>query len=237
MTRKTNSRCVVLTVLLTASAILGVAPLGAFAQVRMAASERDTLVSSISTNQAIGPRFKGISNGGVSAPLARQVMPQPSPAPRTTTERLIALFFDIASMQPDDLLRARAAGVQFVNETMTNADSVAVVTNVTGLSIVKDFTSSREELRTAFESLQLLTRKAPDGVVTSSDTILRVLTTLCAMLAPFEQRKTMVYFGAGSNSTSGTAELGASSSACNRAAVVIYRVDARGLPFAVANVF
>ena len=186
----------------------------------------------------------------LSVPLAaQQAGPPPFPAPPATGERLMVLFFDVATIEPDDMRRATAAGVRFVNEAMKNADSLAVVTIGTRLSVVKDFTSNREELRTALESPGLLNETAPDvgglagnpigqtaDAATSLGVRLRALTTLCQTLAPIQQKKTVLYFTSGMNRTAGAvAELRAATNACNRANVAIYPVDARGLVAVVAN--
>jgi len=184
----------------------------------------------------------------LAVPLAaQQAGPPPVPA---TGGRLMVLFFDVAIMVPDDVRRATAAGVRFVNETMKNADSLAVVTIGTRLSVLKDFTSNREELRTALESPELLNETAPDvgaltrnpisqnaDAATSLDVHIRALTTLCQTLAPIQQKKTVLYFTSGMNRTAGAglAELGAATNACSRANVTVYPLDARGLPALAAN--
>jgi VWFA-related protein len=178
----------------------------------------------------------------LAVPLAaQQAGAPPFQVPPATGERLIVLFFDVAITEPDDVRRATAAGVQFVNEAMTNADSLAVVTIGTRLSVVKDFTSSREELRTALESPGLLNETAPDvgalgrnpisqtaDAATSVDVRLRALTTLCQTLASVQQRKTVVYFTSVMNRAA-AGELRAVTNACIRGNVAIYPVDARGL--------
>jgi hypothetical protein len=272
---RAGRRCIALTVLLTASVILGVAPLGARTEVRTEALERDARASSILTTQAVRPGLEVISMTRVPVPrvaaqaapapspaqqaarpptpvppAAQQAAPQLSPAAPETDGRLIVLLFDVATRQPDHVRTAMAAAVQLVNETMTNADSVAVMTNGTRLRVVQDFTSSREELRVALESPGLLSETAPDvaalagnpigqiaDAATASDASLRALTTVCGMLGPFERRKTLLFFSTGMNLGAGVAELRAATSACHRANVSFYPVDVRGLQFRVTAVF
>ena len=206
----------------------------------------------ISGNQAGRPGFEAIATRRAPVPrAAEQAGLPPSQNPPAASGRLIVLFFDVVTPSPDDRRRATANGVRFVNESMTDADSLAVVTLGSKLNVVRDFTSSREELRTALESPSLLNETAPDvgalarnpisqttNAATSSDVRLGALTTLCQTLQPIERRKTVLYFTTGMNLGEGAvAELRPVTNACVRAHVAIYPVDVRGFRFAVGNLF
>ena len=72
--------------------------------------------------------------------------PQVSPAQVLQDHRLNLLFFDVSSMQPDDLMRALKAATAFVKERLTPADLVAVVTYTSSLRVVQNFTNDRAAL-------------------------------------------------------------------------------------------
>ena len=60
--------------------------------------------------------------------------------------RLLVFFFDLSSMQPDELMRALKASNDFVAHRLTPADLIAVVTYSSNLRVVQDFTNSRDSL-------------------------------------------------------------------------------------------
>ena len=60
--------------------------------------------------------------------------------------RLLVFFFDLSSMQPDELMRALKASGDFVAHRMTPADLIAVVTYSSNLRVVQDFTNNRDSL-------------------------------------------------------------------------------------------
>jgi VWFA-related protein len=72
--------------------------------------------------------------------------PQVSPAQVLQDHRLNVLFFDVSSMQPDDLMRALKAATDFVKKRLTPADLVAVVTYTSMLRVVQNFTNDRDAL-------------------------------------------------------------------------------------------
>src|SRR5271165_2706800 len=55
--------------------------------------------------------------------------------------RLIVLFFDLTSMQTDDLIRAHDAADKFVKQQMTKADVVAVIVFSTRINVLANFTN------------------------------------------------------------------------------------------------
>ena len=63
--------------------------------------------------------------------------------------RLIVMFFDITSMQPDDLERAQDAARNYINKQMQPADLAAVVSLSNSLSLDQDFTASKQLLLNA----------------------------------------------------------------------------------------
>ena len=60
--------------------------------------------------------------------------------------RLIVMFFDLSSMQPEDIDRAIDSAKDYVNKKMEPADLVALVSFSTGLTMDQDFTSNKDAL-------------------------------------------------------------------------------------------
>ena len=67
--------------------------------------------------------------------------------------RMIVLFFDMTSLQPDDLLRSTRAAEKYIREQMTPADLVGVVAFGNTLKVVANFTNDRELLRQSIDAL------------------------------------------------------------------------------------
>jgi VWFA-related protein len=70
-----------------------------------------------------------------------------------TDHRLIVLFFDLSSMQPDDLIRALRAARMFAQTKLTAADLVAVVTYTSSLRILQNFTNDRAALEKSIRGI------------------------------------------------------------------------------------
>jgi VWFA-related protein len=172
--------------------------------------------------------------------------------------RLIVLLFDLSSMQPEELDRAGQAAVDDVDAQMTPADLVAVATIDTTLNIVSDFSNSREEVLTALSEFVAVTATGFETVVAettetdeaaasgddaaavaassefdlfNNDARLRAIRTLSDMLAPIEQKKSVLYFSGGMARSGGDnqVELRSAISTAVRANVALYPVDTRGL--------
>ena len=75
--------------------------------------------------------------------------PNVPPATVLQDHRLTLLFFDVSSMQPDDVMRATKAATTFVQTRLTPADLVAVVTYTSSLRVVQNFTNDRNALTKA----------------------------------------------------------------------------------------
>jgi VWFA-related protein len=67
--------------------------------------------------------------------------------------RLLVFFFDLSSMQPDELMRALKSSGDFVTNRMTPADLVAVVTYSSSLRVTQDFTNDRASLKKALRAI------------------------------------------------------------------------------------
>src|SRR6266852_5190028 len=66
--------------------------------------------------------------------------------------RLIILFFDLSSMQPDEIDQAATAAQNYVGKQMVPADLVSVVSLGSILSVNQDFTSDRALLKKALQA-------------------------------------------------------------------------------------
>ncbi|HEX5108214.1 MAG TPA: VWA domain-containing protein [Vicinamibacterales bacterium] len=178
--------------------------------------------------------------------------------------RMWVLLFDVSSMQPEDVQRAVESGMSWVDEEMTNADMVSVVTIGNRLNVLTDFSPVREDVTAALQTLAYsdgtdvnlaaVTTAATDEAANSAaetdpsagvdafeefnnDVRLRALKTLCNTLRGVQQRKAVLYFSAGMtrNGDDNQIELRSATDACNRGNVLIYPVDARGLQAVVAG--
>jgi VWFA-related protein len=177
--------------------------------------------------------------------------------------RMIVLFFDLTSMQTDDILRAHDAAEKYVQKQIQPADLVAVVTFSTRLSIVANFTNDRTLLEKAIAKLTPgseselgtpLSAAAQNGeysaqeytgaAYTADETEFNVFNTdqklaavegLANVLGGIPGRKALVEFTGGITQTGeeNRTALRAATDAANRANVSIYSIDARGL-FATA---
>jgi VWFA-related protein len=67
--------------------------------------------------------------------------------------RMILLFFDLTSLQPEDLLRSTRAAEKYLREQITPADLVAVVAFGNTLRVIANFTNDRELLQQSVEAL------------------------------------------------------------------------------------
>src|ERR1700685_564517 len=88
-----------------------------------------------------------VDNEGPNAPSADAISDQ------LRDRRLLVLFFDLTSMQSDDLTRAHDAAAKFVKEQMTKADIVAVVAFSSKLIVLANFTNDHATLDKAIPQL------------------------------------------------------------------------------------
>jgi VWFA-related protein len=173
--------------------------------------------------------------------------------------RLIVLFFDLTSLQPEDLLRSTRAAQKFLREQMSPADLVGVVTFGNTLQVIANFTNARAVLQQAVEALQpgrealladLAEAATPEGATSSSedtgaaftadntefnvfntDRKLAAVEAVANILRNIPGRKSVIEFTGGVTQTGeeNRSQLVAATNAANRANVSIYSVDSRGL--------
>jgi VWFA-related protein len=88
----------------------------------------------------------------VTVPLGTVTTPEEIKAV-VRDHRMIVLFFDLTSLQAEDLLRSTRAAQKYLQEQMTPADLVAVVAFGNTLKVVANFTNDRELLTQSVDAL------------------------------------------------------------------------------------
>ena len=167
--------------------------------------------------------------------------------------RLIVMFFDLTSMQPDDIDRAQDAARNYLNKQMHPADLVAVVSLNDTLSLDQDFTANKNLLLRAVNSYGGSQSEGFEAGATSTsnqvedassftpdeseyndintDRELFAIEEISRSLAYLNEKKSLLYFSGGiqRDGIENQASLHAAVNASVRANVAIYSVDARGL--------
>jgi len=168
--------------------------------------------------------------------------------------RLIVLFFDLSSMQDEDIDRAVEAATKYVKTQMQPADLVALVSMSTGLTMDQNFTSNKDALlrglgkyngtdetgfanggtgSTSGTSDDASSFAADDTEYNSlnTDRELLAIRTIAKSLERVDQRKSMLYFSGGlsRNGIENQASLRAATNEAAKANLAIYSVDTRGL--------
>jgi VWFA-related protein len=194
-----------------------------------------------------------VDNAGPNAPSEEAISDQ------LRDRRLIVLFFDLTSMQTDDLIRAHDAAQKFVKQQMTKADVVAVVAFSTRLNVLANFTNDRaiidkaiaqltansssdlaNPLYAAAENGEYDVQEYTGAAFTPDETEFNVFNTdqklaavegLANVLGGIPGRKALVEFTGGITQTGeeNRTQLRAATDAANRADVSIYSIDSRGL--------
>ena len=70
-------------------------------------------------------------------------------------KRLLVLFFDFSSMQPQEQIRAQQAALKFLAEQMTPSDMVSIMTLGATVQVAQDFTSDRDRLTQVIRSFHI----------------------------------------------------------------------------------
>jgi VWFA-related protein len=165
---------------------------------------------------------------------------------RYADRRLLALYFDMTAMPPQDQSRAIGAAQDFIRKHMTVADLVAIMVYSGGEVMVhEDFTGDRERLLSTLQTMivgedENVPEPVVDGAFGQSggefaifrtDRQLAALQTAAKMLGQLNEKKSLIYFASGLrlNGTDNHAQLRATVNAATRAGVSFFTVDARGL--------
>jgi VWFA-related protein len=216
------------------------------------------------SNELQTANLLGDLNGATSTQIQAQAKGKarvPSPPVEYTKDtfrdrRIMVLFFDLSSMQPEEVLRAVESAAKFVDEQMKPADLVSLVSLSTRLNIDQDFTSNKDDLKGALRLLNpneaVAAGATPDANADTSDSTatddtftadetesnifnvdrkLDALRTIFETLQPIEQKKSLMFFSGGLQVTGidNQASLRAATNAATRSNTSIYTIDARGL--------
>jgi VWFA-related protein len=182
-----------------------------------------------------------------------QIAPEPPESNKYKDRRLLALYFDMTAMQPQDQMRALSAAETFVRKQMTSADLVSILQfNGGSVDVLQDFTADRNRLLSILQTLivgegQGSTDSIDDASsadtgaafgqddsefnIFNTDRQLSALQTTARMLEQMTEKKSLVYFASGLrlNGVDNIAQLHATIDAAVRAGVSFWPVDARGL--------
>jgi len=167
--------------------------------------------------------------------------------------RLIVMFFDLTSMQPEDIERSVNAAKDFLRTKMQPADLVALVSLDTSLSVDQDFTSDKDALINkvgayngtdgqAFQpgatsttnQVEDTTAYPPDESEyndMNTDRELFALKAISKSLEKISVKKSLLYFSGGisRDGIENQASLRQAINSAVRANLAIYSVDTRGL--------
>jgi len=169
--------------------------------------------------------------------------------------RLIVMFFDLSSMQPEDTDRAVQAAQDYINQKMQPADLVALVSMDTSLSMDQDFTADKAILLkgvgkyngtegTGFangneggnsagtaDDASSFTADDSEYNALNTDRELYAIRTIAKSLERVDQRKSLLYFSGGltRQGIENQASMRAATNEAIRANMAIYSVDSRGL--------
>jgi len=200
---------------------------------------------------------------GEPQPVLNVALPKaPAPAPVAPVapavdmrgRRLIVMFFDLSSMQPEEIERSVKAAHAYIDKQLSPADLVAVASFSTSLRVDQDFTADRSVLSDAVDSFGGSSGQGfeegttgdsegtPDsgGAFTADDTEFNIFNTdrrldalrsLSDALAKIEQKKSVIYFSSGMNQSGSDnqVQLRRTIDRAVRANVSIYAADMRGL--------
>ncbi len=168
--------------------------------------------------------------------------------------RLIILFFDLSSMQPDEIERSAQAAQDYLKKQMEPADLVSVVSLGDTITVNQDFTADRDKLQAVLQSFNAgagagfelgstgTTEGTPDTGqsftvddteynIFNTDRRLQALRAVAEQVANVPQKKSLIYFSSGMQRTGieNQSQLRAAINAAVLANLSIYTMDIRGL--------
>jgi VWFA-related protein len=217
----------------------------------------------LTSNDVQAANLLGDLNGATATEIQNQVKlraQQPSPTEYTRDSfrdrRLMVLFFDLTSMQPEEVKRGIESADKFIDDQLRPSDLVAVVSLSTRFNTDQDFTNNKEDLKAALSGLnpdsangfaegataddastddattdQTFTADETETNTFNADRKLDALRTMFETLQGIDQKKSVVYFSGGLR-TSGIdnqTSLRAAINAAVRSNTSIYPIDVRGL--------
>lgn len=166
-------------------------------------------------------------------------------------KRLMILFFDLSSLDTENLIRSVEAANKFIAKQTGPQDLIAIATYDSTLNLAQDFTndqalilktlkdiSSPDSGDTATEDLSDASTSddsfVPDNVqfnIFNTDRRLSALESLAKMYREFPERKSLIYFSSGVSTTGveNNAQIRSTVDNANRSNMSIYTVDSQGL--------
>jgi hypothetical protein len=198
--------------------------------------------TTVSGKASIADMLNG--NGDFAAPVAA-----------LKDHRLIVMFFDLSSMQPEDVDRAVDAAKDYINKKMQPADLVALVSLDTSLTLDQDFTADKATLLkgvgkyngtegTGFangneggnsggtaDDASSFTADDSEYNSLNTDRELYAIRSIAKSLEKVDQRKSLLYFSGGvtRQGIENQASMRAATNEAVKANMAIYSVDSRGL--------
>ena len=169
--------------------------------------------------------------------------------------RLIVMFFDLSSMQPEDIDRSVDAARDYINKKMQPADLVAMVSLSGGLTMDQDFTADKDLLLKAVgkydgsdatgfdlgneggssdgtsDDSSSFTADDSEFNALNTDRQLFAIRTIARSLERVDQKKSMLYFSGGltRQGIENQASMRSATNEAVKANMAIYAVDTRGL--------
>ena len=196
----------------------------------------------------------------VKVPAAKPAAPAQAAAPAAPPKvdmhgrRLIVLFFDLSSMQPEELDRAVKSAHEYVDSKLAPSDLIAIASFATSFKVDSGFTSDKAALDEVIDRFSgasgqgfeeggtgdaegtadngnAFTADDTEFNIFNTDRRLDALQTLSDQLSGIEQKKSVIYFSSGMNQsgTDNQVELRRTVDRATRANVSIYAADMRGL--------
>lgn len=190
---------------------------------------------------------------GMAGGLVKSAKTTAATTEQLRNHRLIVLFFDLTSMQAEDIDRSVDAAKNFINRQMQAADLVAAVSLNASLSLDQDFTADKNALLQAVskyngsegqgfapgatsttntvEDATAYTADESEYNDINTDRELFAISTISKSLAYINEKKSLLYFSGGitRDGIENQASLRNAINAAVRANLSIYSVDTRGL--------
>jgi VWFA-related protein len=168
-------------------------------------------------------------------------------------KRLIAIYFDLTSMPPEDKVRALEAAEKFIRTQMTSADLVSIMRYGGGsVDVLQDFTDDHNRLLSILETLIVGENQQSEDIsddaasadtgaafgqdsgefsLFNTDRQLSALQTAAKLLGRLNEKKVLIYFASGLtlHGVDNQAQLHATEDEAIRSGVSFWPIDARGL--------
>ncbi len=187
------------------------------------------------------------------APAATaEAKPAEKPLIRYQDRRLVALLFDMSTLEVADQIRVQKTAVDFIHNSLKPADLVTVLVSTSGpLEVAQDFTDDKDALEAAVKKFRIGEGSDLASTLGAGDTSddnsfsadqsefdifnvdkkLTTIETSCKMLSSFPEKKALMYFSGGisQSGTDNQAELIKAVNVCKKSNVAINPIDARGM--------